>query len=325
MPILGSFGAAGAKAFGMTANSQLKFNVRYLVIGGGGSGGAQTDNSGGAGGYRTNEPGENSGGPSSAEAALEISTGVDYTLTVGAGAASPGPGPTPRPFATGGENSVFASITSTRGGSGGPYNPATSPQQPIKDGGSGVGSYGAPGIGEGTTGQGNDGGNNGGAVGPGFGCAGGGGAGQIGQGNPSQGGNAPGGAGISSDITNTGVQRGGGGGGGNRPQLPAGSGGVGGGGAGTNTHKSAATAGTANTGGGGGAEGYNNQPPGIPFAILSGAGAGGSGLVVLKVPTDVTASFSPGVTAQTITTVPSFNIYNITAASGSDTVSFSKA
>ena len=324
MPILGSFGAAGAKGFGLTGASGLPFNARYLVIGGGGSGGAQTQGSGGAGGYRTNEPGENSGGPSSAEATLELVTGVDYTLTVGAGAPSPGPGPTPRPTQTGGENSVFASISSVRGGIGGEA-PSTPPSQPFFDGGSGRGSYSAPGIGEGTTGQGNDGGHNGGAVGPGFGTGGGGGAAQAGPGNPSQGGAAPGGAGITSNITNTPTQRGGGGGGGNRPQVPAGSGGAGGGGNGSNTHKSAAQPGTANTGGGGGNEGYNNQPPGNPYSVLSGAGAGGSGLVVIKVPTDVTGSFSPGVTSQTITSVPGFNIYNVTAASGSDTVKFLKA
>jgi hypothetical protein len=138
---------------------------------------------------------------------------------------------------------------------------------------------------------------------------------------------APGGAGLTNSITGSHqLLYAGGGGGGNRLQLPAGSGGPGGGGNGSNSHQIAADAGSVNTGGGGGAEGYNNQPPGNPYNVLaSGGGAGGSGIIVLKVPSAITGTFSPGVTQTLSTSVPGFNIYTVTATStSSETVKFRK-
>jgi hypothetical protein len=69
--------------------------------------------------------------------------------------------------------------------------------------------------------------------------------------------------------------------------------------------------GTANTGGGG-----------ASWTGVGNSGAGGSGVVILKVPAGYSASFTPGVT-QTSATVGSYTVYTITAAGASDTVTFS--
>jgi hypothetical protein len=74
------------------------------------------------------------------------------------------------------------------------------------------------------------------------------------------------------------------------------------------------TAGTVNTGGGGG--GYGN-------GAFSGA-AGGSGVVIIKIPDTRTATFSGGVTSSLSTAVSGFKIYTVTATSTtSETVTFS--
>ena len=59
--------------------------VQYLVIAGGGAGGDDggRGGGGGAGGYRSSVTGENSGGGASAETALSLLTGTNYTVTVG--------------------------------------------------------------------------------------------------------------------------------------------------------------------------------------------------------------------------------------------------
>ena len=140
--------------------------VEYLVVAGGGSGSKDSGNDGystnpgaggGGGGFRTNVTGSISGGNSSPEAPLSLTTGT-YSVTVGAG----GAGGTC--FAASGGNSVFHTITSIGGGGGGGgcgYSGAS--------GGSGGGSsyfyntntnnyeaFGSPGSG--TTGQGFQGG-----------------------------------------------------------------------------------------------------------------------------------------------------------------------
>ena len=63
-------------------------SVEYLVVAGGGGGGAQGAGSGGggAGGLRANLPGvQDAAGHPLAGAALPVSTGATYTVTVGAG------------------------------------------------------------------------------------------------------------------------------------------------------------------------------------------------------------------------------------------------
>jgi hypothetical protein len=71
------FGAGGSAAVAPTA--------AWLVIAGGGVGGGSSNmgGGGGAGGYRTSAG--TSGGGASAEDALELTVGTEYTITVGAG------------------------------------------------------------------------------------------------------------------------------------------------------------------------------------------------------------------------------------------------
>jgi len=65
-------------------------NVEYLIVAGGGAGGASPypyGAGGGAGGYRSSVQGESSGGNSSAESKINLSAG-SYEITVGAGGAA---------------------------------------------------------------------------------------------------------------------------------------------------------------------------------------------------------------------------------------------
>ena len=225
--------------------------VEYLVVAGG-AGGASAYNGagggGGAGGFRTG-----TGFAVTAQA---------YTVTVGAGGAA----------ATNGNNSVFGSITSIGGGTGGS---ASTP--PGFSGGSGGGSGGTAttspgGQGHGTSGQGNGGGhsssyNTGG---------GGGGAGSAGAAGPGGTGGS-GGSGLTSSFSGSTVTYSGGGGGGGYDTASGGAGGSGGGGAGGTA--TTGTASTANTGGGGGGAG---TPSG---AYNRAGGAGGSGIVIIRYPT----------------------------------------
>ena len=173
-----------------------------------------------------------------------------------------------------------------------------------KDGGSGGGaSAGNSPPGSGTVGQGNAGGT---AAGGNFTGSGGGGAGAVGGSSATNGGN--GGAGLYSTITGSNVAYAGGGGGGKYQGTSAGTGGIGGGGNGSDT--SSGSAGTANTGGGGGGG-----------SDTSGGFNGGSGIVVVKIPSTYTATLSGGLTYSLSTAVYEYNIYSITAGTG--TISFS--
>ena len=274
----------------ISQRSGYPYPVQYLVIAGGGGGGQDSDGGGmggggGAGGYRNSYASETSGGNSSTETPISITPGTQYTITVGAGGS---------PNAKGGD-STFATITSVGGGRGPAKNTATS----ALNGGSGGGGPRDGGNGgAGTTGQGFRGGNTG--YGAWQGASGGGGAGQVGQVGASDGspqgeiaGN--GGNGLSSSITGSAVTRAGGGGGYNSGAGAGGNGGAGGGGQGRWAGRYAgssrnSTAGTVNTGSGGG--GSENS-----------ASSGGSGVVILRMPT---AKYS-GVTTgnPTVTTVGS--------------------
>jgi hypothetical protein len=264
----------------------LSYNVDFLVVAGGGSGGAHAGSAGGAGGYRTSfGTGNISGGGSVVETALKFEPDTIYTITVGAGASS-------RVNAnggTGGNSSIAGSGISTitsLGGAGGRGGASTGAGFSGGSGSGGAGSSGSHAGGSGTSGQGYAGGtsvNN-------WATGGGGGAGAVGgSGSGSNAGN--GGAGLASSITGSSVTRAGGGGG--SPQTgSAGSGGSGGGGAGG---VGSAVAGAANTGSGGG---------GV-HSSSAGSGAGGSGVVILRIPT---ASYSGTQSGATVTT------------SGSDTI-----
>lgn len=262
------------------------FNVSYLVIAGGGSGGRSLSGANdygggaGAGGYRCNVVGENSGGGASAEAALLVPFG-SYIVTVGAGGSSADA------FNwTSGNNSVFSSIASIGGGWGGGLTGTPAWRNAAVGGSGGAGGEGSSAA-AGTTNQGFTGAAAGGGAGGGGGGAGG--AGGVGASNVG----GAGGIGVSSSITGSAVGRGGGGAGWG-PSASAGA--TDGGG----THFTGG--GVANTGGGGGAGGG------------TAGGNGGSGVVIFRAPAEVSVTFSAGVT-QTNTLVGTNRVYVITATS----------
>jgi hypothetical protein len=214
----------------------------YLVIGGGASGWL---GGGGAGGLRSTVSATGGGG--SVESPLSLLSGTNYTVTIGAGGA---------PQGIAGNNSVFATITSTGGGAG------SSGGNTGGNGGSGGGGgYGLAG-GSGTTGQGFAGGT--GSTSGGNATGGGGGAGAVGT-NSSSGNGGNGGAGVANSITGSSVTYAGGGGA--YGSVSAGTGGAGGGGNGS--AGGTGGSGTVNTGSGGAGGG-------------SVGGAGGSGLVIVR-------------------------------------------
>jgi hypothetical protein len=272
-----------------SASPSAPSSVEYLVIagGGGGGGGSFDKGGGGGGGYRCSVSGENSGGDASAESPFSVVAGTSYTVTVGGGGST----------GANGSNSVFGSITSTGGGTGG-----HSTSQNGSAGGSGGGASNAsPGTavgGNGTTSQGFKGGNATGTSGL-NGAAGGGGAGGAASNMTSSNG-TNGGNGVSSSITGTSVARGGGGGGGGGSAGGGTTGGTGtaGGGNGGYASVSNGTAGTANTGGGGGGA-----------ANLASA-AGGSGVVIIRhnrLNATATTTGSPTVSTQGEYTLYVFN------------------
>ena len=285
MPLLSTRGAASAKAFGLTAGAAV-IEVDYLVVAGGGSAGA---GAGGAGGYRTSFPGGTK---------ISLKKGVTVPVTVGAGAPA-----TPSGSGANGGDSIFSTITSTGGGAG----PGTANATPGGSGGGG--GYTIPPATNFTGGTGNSpptspsqgspGGN-----GEGYGVyceetnGGGGGASSAGQtvtgsplGRAGAGGN---GAGVPTDFVPASYGTpgpsptiryfaGGGGGLAAGTALPVPSGGYGGGGNGQAFGRSAfcgappqgptaGSSGTVNTGGGGGG--------GIDPNVY----AGGSGIVLIRVP-----------------------------------------
>nr|BAR16116.1 hypothetical protein [uncultured Mediterranean phage uvMED] len=245
--------------------------VDFLVIAGGGPGGwADPSGGGGAGGLRTSY-GSTSGGGASAEADLNLGANTSYTITVGAGGARPTQW-SHHSGSVGGNSSITGSditdVLSTGGGTGLGYHYSS---VTTHAGGSGGGEGDPDGsmdnnLGLGTANQGYNGGRNGDTTGGDAQQAGGGGGGAGGLGGngvsgPS-GNGGTGGAGLNLDITGTTVGYAGGGGGGHIPQGS------------TASHGGGATgvAGTANTGGGGGGGGDS----------VSGPGAGGSGVVILR-------------------------------------------
>ena len=86
------------------------------------------------------------------------------------------------------------------------------------------------------------------------------------------------------------------------------------------------SSGTTNTGGGGGGTG-NICAPGRPGNSQYGsgttqAGAGGSGIVLLRIPNYLTATFTAGLTTSLITSVTGYNVYSVTAGTGTVTFSY---
>jgi len=249
--------------------------TQFLVIAGGGAGGSNPvtgahGGGGGAGGYRTSYgTGNISGGNSPVELPYLPTLGTTYTITVG-GAASQN--------TTANDSSIVGgtiNLVSLRGGYGGD---AYSNQ--AQDGGSGGGGSNGGNQrfeGSGTSGQGTDGGF-GGVLNAG---GGGGGAGETGfNSGPSNSVGGAGGSGLASLITGTSVIRAGGGGGSGYSTF--GAGGSGGGAQGGKNGVNGSS-GTANTGGGGGGgTGYLQ------------AGAGGSGVVILRMATSTYSGTTTG-------------------------------
>jgi hypothetical protein len=262
-------------------------SLEVLVVAGGGAGGAGSGGGGGAGGVLYY-------GPETPRVATSfaVTPGQSYTVTVGAGGTSAGVNTS----GTNGGNSVFATITAIGGGGGGgdSLNGVT--------GGSGGGTYSAT-AGSGTSGQGNAGGR--GPAGAPYGSGGGGGAGSAGQDTNISGTqvNASGGAGGAGRLTRIAGHymwvAGGGAGAGYSTNAQGGAenyGGRGGGGKGSQYGLGDAShniieqlKGKDGFGGGGGGAGETSWPPNPTNGRLSThaggnqtAGAGGSGLVILK-------------------------------------------
>jgi len=234
-------------------------SVKALVIAGGGAGGTN-GGGGGAGGMIYN-------------AAVSVTPGSSYTVTVGRGGFTNNKG-----NAT---NSVFSSLTAIAGGNGCTYSVVAA-----QSGGSGGGGMlNSNAGGAGTAGQGYAGGtgNNGNSGNTYYG-AGGGGAGGVGY----NGGDSRGGPGLLNSITGVPLYYAGGGGGNyfitNTAYRAAG--GIGGGGSGENGKHGPAAGGRPNTGGGGGAT-----------TVGLGGGPGGSGVVILSY---TNASLYDGVGANSI-------------------------
>ena len=236
-------------------------NVDYLVVAGGGGAGTGNGSSGGGGGGGVRCTVGATGGGGSLESKLSLTSGTNYTVTIGAGGAAGG-----TTSGNDGSNSVFSTIISTGGGGSGGGNP----NQNGRSGGSGGGGgeqnsiYGTGGAG--TTNQGFAGASHvgGGYPGAGYQAGGGGGAGAAAV-------QGVGGNGITTSISGSSSSYGGGGGGGG--YSAGNSGGTGGGGKGrteTTQGFGTGTAGTMNTGGGAGG------------SIVGSGAAGGSGIVIVR-------------------------------------------
>jgi len=255
--------------------------VDYLVVAGGGAGGAHGDHGagGGAGGFRESHSSAVSGcytaSPLATPTGITV-TATTYPVTVGAGAtAAPAPSSVIGPS---GSNSVFSTITSTGGGGGALGNVCAAKTGVPGGSGGGGGTLGAttyPG-GSGNTpptspSQGNNGG-----TGSSDGATyrvggGGGGAGAVGGSSPSNTNNSVGGDGVTTSISGSPTSYGGGGGSG-ATYLPGAAGGLGGGGAGGSHPAGNGVTGTSNTGGGGGGS----------AACGGSAGSGGKGIVIIR-------------------------------------------
>jgi len=283
----------------MTARSFIPnsgYNIEYLIVGGGGGGGTtiyDDAGGGGAGGYRSSIAGNPSANYAPPEPPLLAVVGKTYAVTVGAGGNQLG----------GGNSSGFGLIQSEGGGRAGNHRGTGAA------GGSGGGGSGYYSAGDnveggiGFYGQGNNGGQ---ALN--YSAAGGGG----GAGAPGAGGSGSsfaGGAGVYSLVESaidgqTGylvssrVYRAGGGG-----AYGGGAGGLGGGGRGWSTSQTP-TAGAVNTGGGGGGNKENHAN--------SATVGGGSGIVILKVPTSNYTGITTG--SPTVTTIGNYKILKFTSS-----------
>ncbi len=272
------------------------YDIEYLVVAGGGGGaGTYVGAGGGAGGLRTSY-GSTSGGGASAESNFTVTTSVVYSITVGAGGAGgpvPGSNGEGSTGTSGNDSSVqgtgITTVTSIAGGGGGAYNGGSGLTG--GSGGGGAHNTNTDNGGDGTSGQGYDGGR--GYSSPPY-SGGGGGAAAVG--GSASAGSTDGGNGLAVNILSTSnattstvgevnssnVYFAGGGAGANyvgASPNTTGTGGLGGGGD-QSTSYGQGDDGAANSGGGGAA-----SERGSTGDTKYAGGAGGSGVVILRVPT----------------------------------------
>jgi len=288
-----TFTSPGTFCVSSLAENAPNNQVSYMVVAGGGGGGGNRGGGGGAGGFREDKSPTTPYTASPLEGAGAITvTASPYPITVGGGGTG-GPGPTgPTSDGGSGSNSVFSTITSAGGAGGRAANVGANGFNGGSGGGASfypVGYCGGAGNTPPTSpAQGNPGGN---SVAP-FVGGGGGGATQAGaNGNTDAFGvGGPGGDGATTNINGSSTTFSGGGGAGSNycrgaGNPNAGTGGAGGGGAAGNASPGPGatptsvlgTAGTANTGGGGGGGAGNT-----PVVSNNAAGAGGSGIVIIR-------------------------------------------
>ena len=280
---------------------KASYSADFLVVAGGGGGGRIYGGGGGGGGYRNSYASESSGGGGSTESDITLSGSEIYTITVGYGGLRAQSGGSQ--YGTqGGTSSIIGtgvSISSVGGGGGGANT--IEAQAALCGGGSGggEGSGGTDGGGAGTSNQGYAGG-----LGKdgGYGGGGGGGASEVGADYSGTAGEANGGNGLLSSITGVSIYRAGGGGGGTwASEGVPGVAGRGGGGAGAN-QTNPATPGQDTLGGGGGSS--------------SISASGGSGVVILRMPT---ANYSGISTGSPVVSTDSSDTILVFTASGSYT------
>ena len=291
------------------------FSLEYLLVadgGGGASGrnnqsGGSNSGGGGAGGLLSNVSGDNTGGGVTAQPAFYGVTGIAYRVRVGAGGlkGEGAYGTTPSNERSGkpGTRSQFHEFKARGGGAGSgrnfSYGSGTEDRN-LSDGNFG-GSGGGGLVGVANTAEEQQGYDGGAGNNSNYNAGGGGGAGAVGQAYASGG---VGGAGITTTIITTTeasaesvgvvdsgyVYFAGGGGAGGNPSNGTPAGGIGGGGRGSSTNADNGVDGTANTGGGGGGGAARTDGNGWDGSN------GGSGVVILRYPSDITCTVGAGLT-----------------------------
>ena len=297
-----------------TTDTSMKTDpdIRFLVVAGGGSAGNDNGGGGGAGGVR--------GGLDDANGKFTPTASTTYTATVGQGGSG-----TQASWNSGSNSSLSGSglttITATGGGKGGSGSGGEHAASGGSGGGGGQqGSNGATGNAGGFTPvEGHDGGNSNNAQSGGCGGGGWGGAGQNALGSSGQASVGDGGIAKISNITGSDVYYAGGGGGGSNQSNESYSGLGGGtsttankGGGGDGSHSSnLGGAATVNTGGGAGGSSQNYSGGQAP--------QGGSGVVIVRVPSSIYAS-STG--SPTITDVAGSKVLKFTGTGTFTTTAF---
>jgi hypothetical protein len=305
---------------GLQSEASQPISAEFLLIAGGGSGGVHNGAGAGAGGLRTSF-GSTSGGGASAESNLTLTSGTQYTITIGGGAAAVTSDTSPGVQGSNSQisGSGLTTVTCIGGGAAGGAEASTGGGNGGSGGGGGDYSNGA--AGSGTSGQGFAGG----AGNSAQDLGGGGGAGAVGQAGSDGNYGGAGGAGLQVNIdTNNYYWAGGGGGAAYESGDAAGAGGIGGGGGGSGGNGASGGAGggsAKNSGGAGNSVGSSGDTAGSGGANTgsggggksrgpSGAsGAGGSGIFILRLASSNytgTVTGSPAVTTSGSDTIITF-------------------